>query len=413
MVSFLWLTFALAVRLCATKGTRGWAGLPAEAEWFPGQPVVRKPAPEHAAGPPYAVVYRIVGNDMPPLQEFGQGYKNVEFILTHENPPPAGIERRWLLNRIANATHADALRALLARHGCSGACVAEVPFERAALQTLRAGAGAGKQWINAGLLYLTNQNGARNTALMLAHASGFQWALPLDGNLFFVDDAWANVDRALRRAPGHAAQIGMLRLRVPQQRALGAYGGASHINSMLDAHHLSRMSEPQLCLRVGGDLDAAHGEGWWKAAFNERLGYGANNKVEALQRWCHADAPGEACECAELGAASEEHRSTDRAAVLAAAGKCGGAVRMWFWPTAEAVKSVKGFIKMAGNARSDPRFSSVQCGKACKADGLTPRSGDDDIAHCIEEHFQCRVELRQRAMKVWGGWLKEELAGSG
>ena len=52
------------------------------------------------AGNITGVVYRMLGNDSPPLQSRGQTRQNLAYVLAHEGPPPPSFRRCWVLNRI-------------------------------------------------------------------------------------------------------------------------------------------------------------------------------------------------------------------------------------------------------------------------------------------------------------------------
>lgn len=54
---------------------------------------------------PIYTVYRMLGNDILPLQGIGQTRRNTAFALAHEPPPPPGLVRQHCVtNRIVNAT---------------------------------------------------------------------------------------------------------------------------------------------------------------------------------------------------------------------------------------------------------------------------------------------------------------------
>src|SRR6218665_1842667 len=62
------------------------------------------------------VLYRIVGNDLPPRHREGQALANLRFILDHE-PELPGCEKRWVLNRIVDPVVEAALAAELTARG--------------------------------------------------------------------------------------------------------------------------------------------------------------------------------------------------------------------------------------------------------------------------------------------------------
>ena len=81
------------------------------------------PAQQQDVHAPFSVVlYRIIGNDLPPRHQYGQVYTNVKFILENEMDLP-GWSKRWVLNRIVNMTEYGKVRRARRRvMGLGGAC---------------------------------------------------------------------------------------------------------------------------------------------------------------------------------------------------------------------------------------------------------------------------------------------------
>ena len=65
---------------------------------------------------PRFYLYRLIGNNMPPLQCFGQLLKNTRYALDHE-PPLADCKKLWVLNNIVNATERALILDLLLSRG--------------------------------------------------------------------------------------------------------------------------------------------------------------------------------------------------------------------------------------------------------------------------------------------------------
>jgi hypothetical protein len=225
------------------------------------------------------ILHRILGNDLPPRHTQGQTLANVAFILEHE-PPLAGCERRWLLNRIADPQAEAALVALLERHGQR---YLRMPFVEAdyfacgidfrglpeTLYLHRAGFHAQRpliqlrirEWcFRARNLYLMNNNGARNAALRDGRADA-DWVMPFDGNCFFTAAAWEEVLAALGRA-GAARYLVIPMARILENRRLLEPG-----------YRPEAREEPQVAFRRDAD-----------AEFDERLRYGAMPKASFLYR---------------------------------------------------------------------------------------------------------------------------------
>ena len=61
------------------------------------------------------MLYRTIGNDLPPRHEIGQSYENVKFILENEEDHPE-LSKGWILNRIVNKTEERRIEDLLIQH---------------------------------------------------------------------------------------------------------------------------------------------------------------------------------------------------------------------------------------------------------------------------------------------------------
>jgi hypothetical protein len=62
------------------------------------------------------VLYRVLGNDLPPRHEIGQTLSNLRFMLDHE-PELEACEKRWVVNRIVDPEQEAAIIALLEERG--------------------------------------------------------------------------------------------------------------------------------------------------------------------------------------------------------------------------------------------------------------------------------------------------------
>lgn len=224
------------------------------------------------------VLYRIIGNDLPPRHAKGSARANVQFILQHE-PELADCTKRWIINRIIDPVEERAIIALLERHKQS---YLRIPFdfgeyarigwdldgfpERGALLNLSMqGRKAHKPryLIQASVAknnYVMNNNGARNAAL-LAGRDAAKWVLPWDGNCFLTAAAWADVRNAVRTQP-YVKYFVVPMARIPSNRAL------------LDpSFRPVAADEPQILFR----RDAA-------LMFDPAFAYGMSPKVELLLR---------------------------------------------------------------------------------------------------------------------------------
>jgi hypothetical protein len=134
------------------------------------------------------VIYRLVGNDMPPLQERGQLRWNTKYALDNE-PHLHGVTKRWIMNRIWNNTdyrgiYGDLLSAGVKRRDIISNCFDINKWRSYKTKEEK-------------LFYLTAQNEGRNIGIIDGRNSGFEWSVILDGNTFITKDSWATIEKAL------------------------------------------------------------------------------------------------------------------------------------------------------------------------------------------------------------------------
>jgi hypothetical protein len=226
------------------------------------------------------VLYRILGNDLPPRHRSGQSLANLKFILENE-PALPGCEKRWVVNRIIDPSVESALLDLLQQHRQPVLHIpfvqsdyVRIPLDLGCLPsrdffTRRRFAWASRKKQNRLLgaayrlknLYVMNNNGARNAALADGRARA-KWVLPFDGNCFFTASAWDNLVADVIARPW------LKYFAVPMARLLD--------NQPLladPAFAPPAKEEPQLLFR----RDAAE-------SFNEAFPYGRRPKVELFWR---------------------------------------------------------------------------------------------------------------------------------
>lgn len=228
------------------------------------------------------VLYRIIGNALPPRHDSAQLLENLGFQLANE-PDLPGCKKVWLVNRIIDPdAHVNVMR-LLNDHEQE---VVDIPFEAEVYRGIDIGPDVERvnrflasadqdrltdeSQIRAACasvrrknLYLMNNNGARNLALKLGRDSGrAKWILPWDGNCFLTADAWLAIQLAIRRNPGLPYHV------VPMIRAL-------RNDSALDPRNHGRAAreEPQLIFHRDSS-----------AVFDERMPYGRRPKADLLKR---------------------------------------------------------------------------------------------------------------------------------
>ena len=228
---------------------------------------------------PTFVLYRILGNDLPPRHQVGQSERNLRFLLEHE-PELPGCERRYVVNRIIDPEVERRLLEILDAHDAS---VLHLPFERDEYRDIgwrvsdfaRPGMlyGAthdGLPEVNRARaidhafhdknLYVMHNNGARNAALGDGRGRA-RWVLPFDGNCFFTSSAWDELRSTVLRAPHHRYVV------VPMARV--------NDNDQLRSSEPPEPAtdEPQIAFRN----DAAE-------TFHPDARYGRRPKVELLLR---------------------------------------------------------------------------------------------------------------------------------
>lgn len=262
---------------------------PADLPAPPNEETLRR---DHAASPLAAepdtfVLYRIIGNDLPPRHRSGQSLNNLRFLLDNE-PDLPGCEKRWVVNRIVDPATESAVLELLRSRGqqilhlpivandyaripLDLACLPSPRFldslrfkllSRCSLKYRNRTLGAVHRLKN---LYVMNNNGARNAALADGRARA-KWVLPFDGNCFFTAAAWSQLVNAVTARPWlRYFIVPMARLSDNAQLADPSFAPPAN-------------EEPQLLFR----RDA-------RATFNPDFPYGRRPKVELF--W-HLGIPG-------------------------------------------------------------------------------------------------------------------------
>jgi hypothetical protein len=225
------------------------------------------------------VLYRIIGNDLPPRHERGQSLRSLRFILENE-PVLLGCEKRFVVNRIVDAAMEAEIIDLLDEFGMP---YLHLPFDPEAYRSapldfdclprkdylesrsyrrlpyrhqVRLLTAVNRHRNN----YVMHNNGARNAAqqdgLNLA-----KWALPFDGNCFFTESAWSDVVAAVQGRPWLSHFV------VPMARM-------QDNQDLLDRAFVPEANEePQLIFRSDS-----------QEVFNEAFPYGRFPKIELFWR---------------------------------------------------------------------------------------------------------------------------------
>lgn len=226
-----------------------------------------------------ATLVRVIGNDLYPRHERGQQRENLRFILENEPHLPR-CEKKWIVNRIVDGREREAILALLKAHA---AAYVEIPFSRQEYMKVcwhlesfpsagyfcteafaRLGKGK-KEWAyltayKNKINYIMNNNGARNRAIA-ERDSNAEWVLPFDGNVFFLQRSWRDLQSHLERGGDHKYVV------VPMARAL------NNSDVLVEGQSFEATEEPQIAFRKDS-----------LERFNESVPYGRRPKVDMLWR---------------------------------------------------------------------------------------------------------------------------------
>eukprot|EP00897_Mesotaenium_endlicherianum_P010689 jgi/Mesen1/9649/ME000671S09016 len=277
------------------------------------------------SSPPRFILYRLIGNNMPPLQCPSQLLWNTQYAVAHE-PELAGCRKRWVLNQVMNATErALLLDTLLDRGGCQ---LDDIIVRR--LNISAVAAHPRDKWLE----MVTAQNEARNQAIEDGIRAGATWILPFDGNHFITTEAWAAIVRSADEADARgfkyfkARQPGPCNCQVPVHR-LHRQQDVSWVNAGSTFRDIKKHAPIMIESQLAFHRDSTE-------RFQTGMVYGQQNKLELLSRACGSPPKEQEeekeeyvpkCQCADLGQEGQPHESSD-----AIAAACGYSLRLWFFP---------------------------------------------------------------------------------
>ncbi|KAI9259922.1 hypothetical protein BY458DRAFT_534916 [Sporodiniella umbellata] len=229
------------------------------------------------------VLYRIIGNDLPPRHKEGQTLSNIQFILNHE-PDFPNTRKIFLLNRITDPANEKAIIRLLDQKQME---YIRVPFEPKEYEQLdfqlesfpvpdflhsdnyRRYSKEVKLRVldymyHTKNLYAMNNNGGRNTALEHGRSiKNAKWILPFDGNCYLSNNGFKEITTQLEK---HGKEIKYF--IVPMTRLLNNSVLLNNLDERPKAPE-----EPQIIFRH----DA-------KEEYNLNMRYGRRSKLELLWR---------------------------------------------------------------------------------------------------------------------------------
>lgn len=167
------------------------------------------------------ILYRIIGNDLPPRHERGQSLRSLDFILEHE-PTLADCTKKFVVNRVLDSESENRIIESLERGGVDylhlpfeAEVYRQIPLDYACLP------GGDRAYLESRSFrrlkprhkirlltavnrlrnnYVMHNNGARNVALRDGRCLA-KWVLPFDGNCFLSASAWAQFRSAVIERP--------------------------------------------------------------------------------------------------------------------------------------------------------------------------------------------------------------------
>ncbi|CAF1549708.1 unnamed protein product [Adineta ricciae] len=230
--------------------------------------------------PPAVVLYRIIGNDLPPRHSSNQTLVNVLFILENE-PLFENVEKIWILNRIVNTKLEETLINLLSQYKQSYIRIAfdwnkyrrvsyYFPLNYPSNDYLRSKNFYKLTPMNKirlidtiyhkKNLYAMNNNGARNFALRHGkHQTYAQWLMIFDGNCYLSESAFEQIQNSLVKNGSRIKYFLVPMIRIVDNQ------------DVFRQVKRSGSEEPQVIFRRDSDIE-----------FLENIRYGRGPKEEIL-----------------------------------------------------------------------------------------------------------------------------------
>lgn len=250
----------------------------------------------------------------------------MQYALAYEGDLPE-CKRRWVINKIVNATERALLIETLLQAGYTKEDILIRWFNATEVAMAPR-----DSWLD----LVTQQNEARNVAIEDGIRSGATWVLPFDGNHFITREAWASIRASARLAE----ERGQTYMKVPvhrlykEQDPTWVHSAAKFVDIK---KHAPVMIESQLAFHRTAT-----------ERFQPGMVYGMQNKLETLARVCDSEGSnstrgggrhkGGPCRCNNMGQEGQLHPSDPKIAK-----KCGYSLRLWFYPCpgTEAMKVLK------------------------------------------------------------------------
>ena len=300
------------------------------------------------------VIYRLIGNDMPPLQQRGQLRWNTKYALDNEAKFP-GVVKRWILNHVWNDTDFRGIYSDLIASGVNRRDILTRCFDLDQYKK--------EDTIDDKLFYLTAQNEGRNAGIIDGRESGFEWIVILDGNTFITQDSWAAIASALDKAKKKNQKY----LKIPYHRVHSEQSTKwlnidTKINTVLEyapvkgesqiAFHRTAkemftlgkrtlLSALSVSMNVLLDSTSTLTNTTWTVSYlgdtkpdakdpHKRRGYGARNKSYMFKEGAICGPGSKECACADVVEGNEEDMHDKDTSY---AKECGVVLRLWNYPT--------------------------------------------------------------------------------
>jgi hypothetical protein len=186
------------------------------------------------------------------------------------------------------------------------------------------------------MLYLTSQNEGRNAGIIDGRDSGFDWSVILDGNTFITFDAWSALQHALSQAWEKKKRY----LKIPYHR-VHSEQDPSWLNKTTNMKGVLRFApmkgESQIAFHSTakeiftlGDTKPEN-----KGTTKQTKGYGQRNKSYLFKEGAICGPDSRECSCADVIEGNEEDMKDDMDTSYTK--KCGLVLRLWSYPTAQAI----------------------------------------------------------------------------
>lgn len=275
-------------------------------------------------------IYRLVGNDMPPLQTRGQLRWNTRYALENE-PNFPGVHKRWIINRIFNETEFKMLYSDLVSQGVLRRDIIARCLDLSEYNSYKT--------LEDKMFYLTSQNEGRNAGIIDGRDSGFEWSIILDGNTFITADSWDVIETALEEASSKK----MSYMKIPYHR-VHSEQNTSWLNKETVMKSILQFAptkgESQIAFHrhakemfTLGDTKPEN-----KDKGKPSKGYGQRNKSYMFKEGQICGPDSKVCKCADVIEGNEEVLKDMKKSELGSYTKsCGMVLRLWNYPTQEVI----------------------------------------------------------------------------